>query len=238
MIRAGFWTGILLAGALGAAAAAPAARKGPAPGSLAALVGKVFDQEDVAVMLKNKTDGYRFEILDEKAGFARVVGPFGGHDDFFRLEGKAGATLIEIDYTCASTCRQKASVFRIGAGDAARRVRFTDVLDFGPFDDNAMRITKLCLDGDGNYEAEPQARAESHRELSACPFALSLSKRGGRGTLFSVENEDGSGYALSVGKTMLAPRTELRWNGSAYAGKTAKDQNPFLLNGDRLAELF
>jgi hypothetical protein len=237
MVRASLWIAFCLAGAP-AAAASPAAPSAPAPGSLPALIGKVFDQESVAVMLKNKTDGYRFEILDEKTGFARVVGPFGGHEDFFRLPGKDGPTLIDVGYTCASTCLQKGSAFRFDAAGAARRVRFTEILDFGAFDDNAVRITKLCLDSDGNFEAEPEARDEKHRPLSPCPFALSLAKHGGRGTLFSVENEDGSGYALSVGKTMLVPRTELRWNGAAYAGKTPKEQDPFLLNGDRMADLF
>lgn len=214
--------------------AAPASRAA----RFQALIGKVFTQETVANMARNKDQGYRFETFDARTGYARVVGPFDGRDDFFLLAGRGGDVLIMVEYSCGPACTQKASAYRFAADAPPAHLAFKDVLSLPAFDELRRRLTTLCLDASGDFDTERDARAAAARDLPACPYALSLSKRGGRGTIYEASNVDGSGYALSVAKSRVTPKAALRWNGRAYAGVDVVDGNDVILQSDQMRALF
>ncbi|NNN04991.1 MAG: hypothetical protein HKL90_03730 [Elusimicrobia bacterium] len=222
-----------------ALAAAPAFA---APASRAARfqaqIGKVFTQETVANMARNKDEGYRFESFDARTGYARVVGPFDGRNDFFLLSGPKGDVLIMVEYSCGPACTQKASAFLFAADAPAVHLAFKDVLSLPAFDELRRRLTTLCLDAGGDFDTERDARDAAARDLPACPYVLSLSKRGDGATLYKASNVDGSGYALSVAKSRVTPKAALRWNGRAFAGVGAVDDSPILLQSDQMRALF
>ena len=88
------------------ASRAPSSALGKAQSRLRGLIGKVFTQADIRD--KGETDdehSYRFEVFDEANGYARVIGPFGGYDDFFILRGENRDYLISIEYACGTDAR-------------------------------------------------------------------------------------------------------------------------------------
>ncbi len=222
-----------------ALAAAPAFA---APATRAArfrtLIGKVFTQETVANMIRNKSEGYRFESFDAHTGYARVVGPFDGRDDFFLLAGRDGDVLIMVEYACGPACTQKISAYLLVADAAPVHLAFKDVITLPAFDELHRRLLTLCLDSSGDFDTEQDARAAAARDLPACPYVLSLPKQGGRGTLYEASNVDGSGYALSVAKSRVTPKAGLRWDGRSFVGVDLVDAASTLLQSDKMRALF
>jgi len=225
---------LILILALSPAAAAP----GSAAAHLKALIGKVYTQETVANMERPGADGYRFELVDAKAGYARVVGPFEGHVDFFRLNGKKGEVLLEIDYACGVACTQKIAAYRFAADGSPVHVVFRSLLSLPAFEEVQRRLLTLCQDDAGDFNTERADRSSDEQGLPVCPFVVSLPKTGGRGLLYEVSNTDGSGYALSVAKSTVSPRAALKWNGAVFVGVDAMDEPAVFLNGEKMRLLF
>lgn len=224
----------LLILALTPAAAAPDS----AAAHLKALIGKVYTQETVANMERAKSDGYRFDVVDAKAGYARLIGPFEGHVDFFRLAEKKGEVLLEIDYACGVACTQKIAAYRFAADGAPFHVVFRSLLSLPAFEDVQRRLLTLCQDAGGDFNTERADRSADSQGLPVCPFVISLPKTGGRGVLYEVSNDDGSGYALSVAKSTVHPKAVLKWNGKTFVGGDAAGEPSVFLQGDRMKELF
>jgi|GEM_PF-2530203 len=232
----------LLAAALalvGAASAAP--RTASRAARFNAAIGAVFAQESVENLSRNKDEGYRFETFDARAGYARVIGPFDGHDDFFLLPGRKGETLLFVEYSCGPACTQKISAHRVGPDGKTVHVPFKEALSLEAFDELRHRLLAVCVDAESDFNTEPASRAAAQRDLPGCPFALSLSKdaaHAGLAVLYSVIDTDGSGYTLSVGKTIVEPKTGLRWNGAAFVSAEADSSERIFLNTDAIARLF
>ena len=225
----------LAALACGARAAppSPAAR-------FAARIDAVYTQSSSREMLEEKGDGYRFETFDPAAGYARVVGPFDGRSDFFWKRAPGAESLIEVDYSCGPACTQKAAAYRFDAAGRPTRLGLAAWLSLPAFSELRRRLLTLCTDAAGDFDTERDARAAAARDLPPCPFALSLPKRGGAGTLFEVSDDDGSGYALSVAKTRVTPRASLLWRGGTWTAVpgSAADAAARLVNGAAMDELF
>jgi hypothetical protein len=226
--------------ASGFAAAAPAARvaRNSSAARFKAMIGRTFTQESVANMERNKDSGYRFETFDPQAGYARVVGPFDGRDDFFRLPGKAGDVLLMVEYSCGPDCTQKISAYRFAADGTSAHVPFKDLLAISAFDELRRRLVTLCLDSGGDFDTERANRAPDAQALPVCPLAIALSKTGNRARLYHVADEDGSGYSLSVAKTRLTPKAFLTWNGKSFLASDPGDEPGVFLNGDQMRRLF
>jgi hypothetical protein len=231
-------TALVLLALSGAASAAPRA-----PGRAArfkALIGQVFTQDSVENLQRNGKDDYHFETFDGR-GYARVIGPFDGRDDFFLLPGRKGDALLFVEYSCGATCTQKASAYRSGPDGKAVHVPFKEILSLEAFDEVRHRLVALCLDSDEDFDTERASRAAAERDLPACPFALSLSKdaeHAGLAVLYSVLDSNGSGYQLSVGRTIVQAKTLLRWNGTAFVVREGPESEPVYLNTDAMQEKF
>lgn len=221
------------------AASAPSPALGKAESRLRGLIGKVFIQADIRG--KGETDderSYRFEVFDEANGYARVIGPFGGHDDFFLLRGESRDYLISIEYACGTACAQRATFHRFDAGAAPVSMALKDILDLSQFTTIQKRLLSVCLDSHGDFNTEKSARDAAHRDLSACPYVFSFPKKGSSVILFKVLNENGSDLLLSVGKTKVSPQVLLRWNGAKLVGSPPNDDGSILLNSDKMGRFF
>jgi hypothetical protein len=113
-----------------------------------------------------------------------------------------------------------------------------DALDLSRFAAVRRRLMSLCLDAEGNFDTQPEARDKARRALPPCPFVFSFSKKKSAGTLFKVVDEDGSDLLLSVGKTNVSPQALLRWSGVQFVGAEPGDGGPTFLNDDKMRALF
>lgn len=235
---------VLLAATL---APAPARAQGfelppeaPVPsGRFRALVQTVFTQDN----LLNPGDpgyenGYGFEAFDERNGYARVKGPFEGHDDFFLLKGKTKDFVAFVEYACDPSCAEKVSLFRMDSDTAPVAVPLMSVLDLRRFDRIERNLRAMCLSESGAFDQRQAARPKSLQGLPPCPFALSFSKDGGPAQLFKIANEDGSSALLSMGRTVISSAVVFTWTGNRLAGNAAGDGARMVLSVARMKALF
>ena len=221
------------------ASRAPSPALGKTQSRLRGLIGKVFTQAHIRD--KGETDderSYRFEVFDEVNGYARVIGPFGGYDDFFILRGENRDYLISIEYSCGTACAQRATFHRFDAGVAPTVIAAKDILDLSQFPSIKKRLLSICLDSHGDFNTEKGARDAAHLDLSACPYVFSFPKKGASVILFKVLNENGSSLLLSVGKTRVSPQVVLRWNGVKLIGSQPDDDGSILLNSEQMGRFF
>jgi hypothetical protein len=228
---------VLLAAALSLGAAAAPLRLSRAE-RFKAMIGAVFTEETVENMEHGEEGAYRFETFDARAGYARILGPFDGRDDFFLLPGRKGETLVVVEYACGEACTQKASAYRFDAQGDPVHLRFKDLLALPAFEELHRRLLTLCFDAAGDFDTEPAARTADTQALPACPFVLSLSKTGGPGMLYEPVNEASGGSKLSVAMTTVQPKAALKWNGQAFVGTDAADAPAVFLNSDHMKTLF
>jgi hypothetical protein len=188
---------------------------------------------------KDGEQGYRFQVFDDRNGYARVVGPFEGYQDFFLVRGKSREHLISVEYQCQPACSQRVTIQSFDAGAPPAPVPLMKALDLSRFETLRRRLINLCLDPEGNFDTQPDARAEERRKMPACPFVFSFPKRRSAAILFKVVDENGSDLLLSVGKTNVSPQARLRWNGSLFVGGAPPDDaGSIFLNDDKMRELF
>jgi hypothetical protein len=144
-----------------------------------------------------------------------------------------------VDYACGPDCTQKIAAYRFDAEGAPVHVAFKTLLSLPAFDELRRRLLTLCLDAGGDFDTERDARASDSRALPACPFAVLLNKtQVGRGMIYEVADDDGSGYALSVAKTRILPKAALVWKKGVFVGTDAPLEPSVFLNGDKMRALF
>ena len=200
------------------------------------MIQRAFPQAEI------QDDGgeqnYRFQILDERNGYARVVGPYEGYQDFFLIRGKRLDRLISVEYWCGPACGQRMTVYRFDSGGVPTPIPLMDVLDLSRSAPIRRKLLNLCLDSEGNFTTQADARAEAHRKMTPCPFVFSFPKKGSSAVLFKVIDENGSDMLLSVGKTQISPQLLLRWNGAQFAGAEPDDAGLIFLNDEKMRALF
>jgi hypothetical protein len=226
----------------------PAAAGEPAPAPkkiesrFRALIRAAFPQAEILdAGGKDGEQDYRFQVFDDRDGYARVVGPFEGYQDFFLLRGKSREYLLSAAYDCQPACSQRVTIERFDAGAApsAVPVPLMDALDLSPFPAVRRRLMSLCLDPEGNFDTQPDARAEARRKMPACPFVFSFPKKTrADAVLYKVVDENGSDLLLSVGKTIVSPQALLRWSGLKLAGSEPADAGSIFLNDEKMRSLF
>jgi hypothetical protein len=203
-------------------------------------IRKAFPQADIpAAGGTDDENSYRFQVFDEHAGYARLVGPFQGYQDFFFIRGKGREHLISVEYQCPSACSQRVTIQRFVAGAEPAPVPLMDLLDLSRFSDVRRRLMSLCLDAEGGFDTQPEARDKPRRALPSCPFVFSFPKKSSDASmLFKVVDENGSDLLLSVGKTKVSPEARLRWNGAQFVGTEPGGDEAVFLNDDKMRALF
>ena len=188
---------------------------------------------------KAAENSYRFQVFDERSGYARLAGPFQGYEDFFLIRGKGSDHLISVEYQCQPACTQRVTVQRSVAGAALEPVPMMDFLELPPFASIRRKFMSLCLDSEGNFDTLPDSRDKAHKALPRCPYVFSFPKKSSApALLFMVVDESGGDLTLSVGRTRVSPRALLRWNGVKFAASELGGDEAIFLNGDKMRELF
>ncbi len=203
------------------------------------MIGKVYTQAEIKSKgARSDERSYRFSIFDAVNGYARVLGPFEGYNDFFLLRGGNADYLLFLEYTCGMACAQRAVFHRFKGGAAPVVIALKDILDLSRLESIQRRLLSVCVDSDGNFNTERVARDAAQQLLSACPYVLSFPKKGPGAVLFKVINSDGSDMRLSVGKTRVSPRALLRWNGEKLIASAPGEENEIFLNGAQMGIFF
>ena len=207
---------------------------------LRSLIAKVFALEEIKVGDgADDEQGYRFKVFNEKSRYARVVGPFEGYDDFFLLRGESLDYLIFIQNDCQPACEQHMAVYRFEADGAPVRIPLMKILELSRFPAVRRKLLALCLDPEENFDMNKSSRSKARVALPGCPFAFSFPKKNGSNAfLFEIVDENGSGFALSIGKTSAAPVAKLRWSGKQLIGVDPDDDASIFLGGARMDALF
>jgi hypothetical protein len=233
---------LLLLGLRSAAAGEPAPAQKKIESRFRVLIREAFPQAEIRDAGEKDDDGdYRFQVFDDRGGYARMVGPFEGYQDFFLLRGKSRDHLVSVEYQCQPACSQRVTITRFdaGAAPAPAPVPLMEALDLSPFSTVRRRLISLCLDPEGNFDTQPDARAEARRKMPACPFVFSFPKKTrAAAVLYKVVDENGSDLLLSVGKTIVSPQALLRWNGLKLAGSEPADAGSIFLNEEEMRALF
>lgn len=203
------------------------------------MIGKVFPQAEIKNKGERGDEGsYRFKDFDAVNGYARVIGPFGGYDDFFLLRGERRDYLLSIEYSCGPACAQRATAHRFDAGAAPVSMPVKDILDLSQFGQIYRRLVSGCLDSDGEFNTEKDARDAAHRPMPPCPYVFSFPKKGSGAILFKVLNENGSDLLLIIGKSKVSPRVLLRWNGMKLVGFEPGNEDEIILNSSEMGRFF
>lgn len=203
------------------------------------MIGKVYIQAEIKSKGATSDErSYRFAIFDAVNGYARVLGPFEGYNDFFLLRGGNADYLLFLEYTCGTACAQRAVFHRFKGGFAPVLIPLTGILDLSQLESVQSRLLSICVDSDGNFNTERSARDAAHQLLSACPYVLSFPKKGADAVLFKIINSDGSDMRLSVGKTIVSPRALLRWNGEKLIASVPDEDKEIILNSARMGIFF
>lgn len=234
--------GVLLIGFLACAHAANA----PAAPSTAqrdkrfqGMISQIFPQGEIRpVDARSAEGGSRYVVFDGANGYARVTGPFNGADDFFLIHAGAADYVIFVEYNCGPACAQRVSAHRFEGDAPPVAVALTDVLDLSGVGAIRRSFMYLCLDEMGNFDSEKLSRPEERRDLPACPYVFSFSKKGAHAVLFRIQDADQGRFLLSVSKTKVIPQARFRWEGGRLIGAEPPDINPIFLNGNKMKVWF
>ena len=207
-------------------------------GTLRAAVQTILTGEEIKDPGDGSEENYRFLALSEKRGYARVVGPFEGRADFFLLRGKATDYMIYVDYGCDPACDQKVTLYRLSASSAPAEVPLMTLLELPRFKSVRSKLIALCIGQSGSFDNNLYDRDPSKKNLGECPYVFSFSKTGGDSFLDRIEDRDGTGNRLSVGKSEVAAKVRLTWNGTQFVDSEPDDIDDVFLSDGRMDDLF
>jgi hypothetical protein len=168
-----------------------------------------------------------FSTLDERNGFARLIGSLEGHVDLFLFRGEPASFLVKLTYACSPACSQDVDVFRLSGEDAPVRVSLKDWIDFSAARPLAAELEKTCVHGEGRFEGSDP--------VHPCPFVFSFPKKGGGGDLYRYAGAAGESI---VDHVKLLPQLTFKWDGTHLVASKVATAKPVVLDARKIQALF
>jgi hypothetical protein len=176
-------------------------------------------------------------LVDEKNGFARIVGEFEGHLDYFLFRGKGTDLVVEASFACGPACTEDIEVFwckegkdddgEPGCTDFAP-VPFLEAIDLKALGTSVTDLKEHCLNEDGT-------RFEASSPDRHCPYIFSFPKRGTRGQVFRFEDDEEPAVIEGV---KLKAAAAIVWKDSRLTTEKAPSRSPVTLDEAAIEDLF